>query len=227
MIRICEERFESAEVILTEAQGDLDTAVQSVKAEYEEMAAKHDALAPEFFNNDKEYKQLTTEAIESKSLALEKLSVIIRLAADGVGADVLRRAVERRMADFAHEGTVLELRTGVSGFPWAEAGKAAAVALGAWTPSGLDAPQLGAVAAALAGNSDLRSLSIQGATDTLVLKNGWATADIDWDSNAAVRASPGVTGFVLRCCTGLRSLSLRSAPRAGPNRITETTQRTA
>ena len=71
------------------------------------------------FNDDKVYKEMTAEAIDSKALAIKKMAFFV----DSFGEaredkTLLARIKARPFLDFAHESTMLELQTGSNGFPW-------------------------------------------------------------------------------------------------------------
>ena len=183
-----------------------------VKHEVEELVKTHTGLDASDFNKDEDYKRFTAEAITSKSLAVKKLSLFVELCkTNNKSESTLQDVFDKPIADFEREDVVMELRTGIRGFPWAQVtGKSSSVDFGDWTPGNLTSRQFDTLIAALMANEKLRTATIGASKEPLVFNSGWATAELSWDAKAAVQASVGVTALLLRCFTGLASLSLRS-----------------
>lgn len=188
---------------------------QRIQRDFDALIEEHASVDAIEFNDDTTYKQVTTDAITAKSLALKKLRLFVGLCEKrGDGADapdgILRDILSRPIADFARDDVVMELKTGIYGFPWAQVmGNSASVDFGEWPSARLNSPQLETLTAALWANEALRTVTVGGGKERLVFNGGWATAALEWDASAAVQASTGVTALLLRCFTSVTSLSLR------------------
>ena len=104
---------------------------------------------------------------------------------------------------------VLPLITGILQFPWAAVvtDKNPEIDLGDWDAGPVAARALDSVTAALAGNANIRIVTVKGVK--LGLSEGWATTLLGWAKNAAVQALPGTVALLLRNCVCLTSLDLR------------------
>jgi hypothetical protein len=194
-----------------------DTEIGSVlaraKHDFDELVKRHRAVDPAEFNTDRAYKEMMTEAIESKALVLRKLRLFVELRAAGKKYCVLERIKNGPLQLFADEDAMMELRTGISGFPWAKLkAKEPTVHLGNWTPVGLDASQLDIVVAYLSSNELLRAVTV-GSPDikSFSLGHGWMLPALHWQGLLAVKASISVAALLLRCFTRLECLDLRCA----------------
>ena len=192
-----------------QADADASGVRDRVVAEFDGLTRGHVLVDAEAFNSDERYKALMTEAIDSKAHALEKLDIYLESAAGGFDRDALDRIRDAPLALFADPSVVLPLRTGVSQFPWAAVvtDKSPEIDLGDWDAGPVAARALESVAAALAGNANIRAVTVKGVK--LELKVGWATTRLEWAENAAVRALPATVALVLRNCVCLTSLDLR------------------
>ena len=184
---------------------------ERVKREFEGLLKTHSDINASDFNKDENYQWFTAEAITSKSLALKKLRLFVELCkTNDKSESTLQEVFDKPIADFKREDVVMELRTGIRGFPWAQVtGKSNSVDFGDWTPGNPTSRQWDTLIAALMANEELRTVTIGASKERLVFNSGWATAELSWDASAAVQASVGVTALLLRCFTGLASLSLR------------------
>ena len=189
--------------------GDVGKLVNRVKKEYAILTEEHGKEAAEVFNDDAKYKRFMTEAIEAKSLALKKISIYIESFSSAPGdGDLLQRIAECPLLKLKDESIEMELRTGLAGFPWAQAMRDATVVLGSWRPEGVEAFKLREVAGALAGNQQLRTVTF--GDERLDFRDGWAgVTDQDWSKSKAVQAAPGIAALLLGCCTNLTRLDLR------------------
>ena len=196
-----------------QADADASGVRGGVVAEFDGLTRKHEDEETEAFNADEKYKALMTEAIDSKAHALEKLDIYLESAAGGFDRDALDRIRAAPLALFADPSAVLPLRTGISQFPWAAVvtDKSPEIDLGDWDAGPVAARALESVAGALAGNANIRVVTVKGVK--LELKEGWATTRLEWANNAAVqaavRALPATVALVLRNCVCLTSLDLR------------------
>jgi hypothetical protein len=186
--------------------------VERVKHEFENLAKRHTEIVALEFNDDDKYKNITTEAIELKSLARKKLDLFVQLydTNDEKRELLLQQVIDTPILDFAKEGLIMELITGIRGFPWAQlADKKDSADFGEWMPEGWEASKLEAVTAALMKNEELRTVTVGANKDRLLFNDGWATATLGWNGSKAVQASVSITAFLLQCFTCLSSLDLR------------------
>jgi hypothetical protein len=192
-----------------EVHSSYQALVEYLQTEYDLMVKDHSDSEPNKFNDDVEYKRITAEAIELKSLALKKMRLYVQLKND-TNEGQLQEILKRPIIDFAIENFVMELETGIRGFPWVEvAGKSATVDFGDWTPKGLDSPKMEKLVLVLSSNEELRTVTVGAKKERLMLNEGWATAGLLWDGSAAVQASVDVIALLLPCFSRLSSLSLR------------------
>jgi hypothetical protein len=188
--------------------------IELVKQEFEALSSTHKRKKASEFNDDQKYKSITTEAIEFKSLALKKLNLFVQLYSENDHSPtILKEVIKRPIIEFAKESVIIEFKTGICGFPWAQlAERSVSVDFGEWTPEGLDPSKIERAVAGLTANQELRTVTIGINTDCLLLNDGWSTAELCWDGSAVVQTSVGVAAFLLRCFSRLSNLSLRYRP---------------
>ena len=162
-----------------------------------------------------EYKRLMAEAIDGKSYALSKMDVYLESLTSGLEQQSVERILRAPLRSFASAAVVLELRSGLVSFPWKSVveDKSATIALGDWNAAETSKEALRLVVSALGDNINLRSVLAKGVK--LDLPDGWASTALQWTSSDAVRAVPATAALVLKNCSSLTSLSLRS--RSMPN----------
>ena len=181
-----------------------------VIVEFNQLTSAHERVDAADFNEDERYKELMTEAIDSKAYALLKMVVYLESAAAAADQpDILDNIRDPPLARFADPTVVLPLRTGIADFPWAAvvADKSPEIDLGHWDAAPVAPRALESVAAALGGNGNIRVVTVKGVK--LALSEGWATARLEWADNAAVKALPATVAVVLWNCSALTSLDLR------------------
>jgi hypothetical protein len=191
--------------------------LKRVQQEFEDLSRVHKDTKASEFNDDHKYRSITTEAIDLKSLALRKLEIFVQLYrlhnADDKGQLMLQEAIDRPIRDFAEESVIMELQTGIRHFPWTQLiQKNVSVDFDEWSPDGLDFSKIEKLISALTTNDELRTVTMGAKKERLILKGGWATAELLWDGSAAVQASIGVVALLLRCFSRLSHLSLRCGP---------------
>jgi hypothetical protein len=158
------------------------------------------------------YKNLTAEAIESKTLALNKALIC---GEANRRADALARFLVRPLADFATRAVGLEEATGLASsvFPWGELLRSSAtVNFGRWRAKGVEPDVLRVVGEELAKNAHLRAVSLEsedGKTVALSLPEGWKSKDLEWGSNSAVALDPGLAFLLVKLCVDLKQLKIR------------------
>jgi hypothetical protein len=188
--------------------------MEQVKQEFEALSNTHKMIEASGFNDDHEYKRTTTEAIELKSLALRKLNLFVQLYSENdQGPTILQEVIKTPIIDFAKESVIMEFKTGIRGFPWAQvAERSVSVDFGEWTPESLDPSKIKIAVAGLTANQELRTVTIGTKKERLLFQDGWITAELCWDGSAAVQTSVGLAAFLLRCFSRLSNLSLRYRP---------------
>ncbi len=176
------------------------------------------------FNNDEQYKQLIAEAIDGKGHALSKMKIYFESLAAGFGVEALARIRDEPLESFSCPATVMALRTGAVGFPWAAvvSERSAAIDLGEWDAAAIPRQARERVVAALGSNSNMRSVLVKGAR--LDFSDGWETKALDWRGNEAVKALPATVAVLLCNCTCLSNLDLRFLPRIKVEVVTKSTQ---
>ncbi len=139
--------FQSQKLTLHE---ELSSTIQIVKDEYSKFLETHKSLPFSDYNIDETYKELTKEAIEAKALGIEKIKHYIRYRKDiklstGLTAhnNILERIKSTPFQAFSSKSIVLELETGVFGFPWRDiVEQKETIDLGTWCPLSLEPWQL-------------------------------------------------------------------------------------
>jgi hypothetical protein len=186
-----------------------NSGVKRIYDEFDHMMNTHESVVYEQFYVDAVYKKLATEAIETKSMAMLKIEIYVESVKTDCDDAVLERILARPFAEFARQTVVLELRTGIRNFPWKDvAEKNPTVDFGSWSPAGIESSKLDLVIQALAANTNLRTVRIEG--NDITLDGGWLAKEINWDNSAAVRSAPATAALLLRNCRAVTSLSLRS-----------------
>jgi hypothetical protein len=191
--------------------GQARSVVEQSKIEFDSLVASHRSAGNEEFNDDKTYQRFTNEAIETKGMVLKKIQVYCQMITKGNDC-LLERIMETPVMDFSRESTVMELITGISGFPWAQVmSNSPSLDFGTWNTEGVG-EDFNVLLTALGDNHQVRTVSVgvagAGGLERLLLNDGWATCSIIWSSSPAVSASPAVVGMLLSCCTCLTSLNL-------------------
>lgn len=180
--------------------------------EVDALSRKHASHEIKTFNDDAEYKKLTAEAIDAKSFALKKIRFFVDSMVAGLeDRTLLQRITDRPFMDFAHASTELELKTGSSGFPWAQVTKqSASIDFGDWRPGTLSLGNVEIMIGAMAENTAMRQISVgSDSSDRLFFADGWKTKQISWGSQPAVGKAPDIVSMLLRSCEGIVSLDLR------------------
>ncbi len=190
-----------------------------VTLDFDDRAREHNDVGVLAFNDDAEYKRMMNEAMDGKTHALDKMRVYLEAAAAGLGHPVLDAILGAPLAAFGSPAAVLRLQTGIAAFPWEAVvrERSADLDLGDWDAASASAQARQLVAGALGGNPNVRSVTIKGVK--LALNDGWATVELKWGSNAAVKALPVTAALLLRNCTSLSKLDVRFVPPMTPPRI--------
>ena len=159
---------------------------------------------------DSDYKLMITDTIEAKSMAARKIQIFAEAVLAGSEPAILERILVHPILEFSRQTAVLELRTGLRDFPWADvAAGGETVHFGDWSPAGVDPWRLDLVVQALAAQAAPRAVRVAGDRELRLPADGWAAEQVAWDASPAARAAPAAAALLLRCCTRLTSLSLR------------------
>ena len=208
--------FEAPAAIGGSEAGDAAGAqavVQSVQQAFEVLEETYRRTPAEEFNDDANYKDFTTEAIGSKSLALNKVRIYSDLRSRRAAPALLDAVVGRPLKDFESRAVVLELQTGMVGFPWGDVVDKSVVRFGRWRPDGTPPECLRRVAEELRSNANFRTATLLAADGReLILSlphEGIATRSIDWAGQAAVREAPVLAALLLRLCGEVVTVDLR------------------
>jgi hypothetical protein len=187
----------------------------NIQTEFQKLVLEHASLSSNVFNNDEVYKLKVAEIIDAKKNGVLKLDTYLESTYLGFDLAALDRICDAPLQYFADPCLVLPLLTGLTHFPWAAVVKdrSPEIDLGVWDAAAVAARPLESVAEALAGNANIRVVTLKDVK--LVLSEGWATTRIEWVGNAAVQALPATVGLVLRNCVSLTSLDLRCDEGAG------------
>jgi hypothetical protein len=189
------------------------SGVKRIYDEFDRLIRAHESVTFEQYGVDADYKKMTSEAIEIKSMTVLKVEIYVESVKSNCEEAVLERIIARPFAEFARQNVVLELRTGIRNFPWKDfpwndvAEKSTVDDFGSWRPTGIEAPKLDMVVQALAANNNIRTVRVNG--HELSLNAGWMSEEINWDRSAAVQSSPAAVALLLRNCRAVRSLSMR------------------
>ena len=189
--------------------------VETVLADFAELTRRHNDIPVAKFNEDTLYKQLTSEAIEAKSLAIHKIRICAGQVKKGAADDTLARVMGRPLQDFATRAVELEEETGLSSasFPWKEILEMrSAINFGLWRAEGVDPGVIRVVSEELFKNTALRGVTLQGddrITYTLALPKGWKSSKLEWSEQSVVNLSPAVASILVKHCVALQFLDLR------------------
>ena len=201
-----------AEAILADgsAPPDLMCGIRErITKDFDAQTHRHEQVCVDAFNDDAQYKRLMNEAIDGKAHALEKMCMYLESAAASMSESELEAIFNAPLADFANQATVMQLRTGITNFPWAAVvtERSADIDLGEWDAASVSAQAREHVASALRGNPNVRFVRAKGVK--LALSDGWATTELKWGNNAAVKALPVTVSLLLRNCSRLSTLDVR------------------
>jgi hypothetical protein len=188
--------------------------LKRVLEDFKALEKRHEGTPAEQFNNDALYKDLTAEAIESKTLALNKAQVCAGQANRREGS--LARLLARPLADFATRAVELELATGLASsvFPWEQLLQGSdTVNFGRWRTEGVEPDVLRVVVGELAKNANLRTVMLEAedvkTVAALLLPEGWKSKQLKWGSNAVVSLDPGLACLLAKQCAELEQLDIR------------------
>ena len=192
-----------------------DCVIQSIQEELKSLDMKYRNIPADSFNIDSEYKALTAEAIEVKSLAFKKIRVFADLSKRGATAAVLDAVRARPIQGFVSSARAIELEieTGLSHFPWSDLvdGKDI-VNFGRWSPAEIK-PEIYKIAVEELGkNTKVRTVTVLGSSRelrTAVLPDGWQTEQLNLSENKFVIEAPSLLGMLLQNCKCLVQLDLR------------------
>jgi hypothetical protein len=210
--------LEKATAEFPAVSGEGDSCAQILKIlkpvleDFKALEEHHKGIPSERFNDDSVYKGLTAEAIDSKTLALNKARACAGLANR---LDALARFLARPLADFATRAIELEEATGLesSVFPWEELLQCSGtVNFGRWSAKGVDPDVLRVVGEELAKNANLRGVTLEaedGRPVSLWLPDGVKTKELNWRSNNVVLLNPGLACLLAMQCVELEQLDIR------------------
>ncbi len=182
---------------------------ERIRKDFDELTQKHEKINVDTFNDDAQYKRLMNEAIDGKTHALTKLGIYLESVAAGMSPSELDAIFKAPLADFASMAAVLRLRTGITEVPWEDVvqQRSADIDLGEWDAASVSAQAREHVAIALGNNTNVRSVQLKGVK--LALSDGWATTELKWGNNAAVKALLATVALLLRNCSRLSILDAR------------------
>ena len=152
----------------------LQACMSNVLSEYDALIAAHSEHDAHIFNDDKEYKIMTEEAIEAKAWAIKKIKMILDhvdtsndSAREEIGSAMLEALMQTPLRDFGSEWILDKLRTGAHSFPWhTMKADQTAIELGTWRPDGLRSEQLEKLGQALSERcretADILSVGVGG-----------------------------------------------------------------
>ncbi len=180
---------------------------ERIVGDFDALTNEHELILAHAYNDDTVYKRRMDEAIDGKAHALEKMGIYLESLAAAMGdAETI---FHTPLTDFASKAAVLQLRTGITQFPWEAvvAERSADLDLGEWDAGSVSAQARDLVAGVLRGNPNVRCVRVKGVK--LDLSNGWATTEFAWTDNGAVKAAPATVSLLLRNCPCLSKLDLR------------------
>ena len=185
---------------------------ERITGDFDIQAQEHEGIDAITYNDDAVYKRLMNEAFDAKTHALDKIGIYLESLAAAMDRPDLDRIFDAPLTNFANKATVLQLQTGITALPWAAVvlERSADIDLGEWDAASVSAQAREHVACALGGNPNVRFVQVKGVK--LALSNGWATTELKWNKNEAVKALPATVSLLLRNCSRLSSLDVRSLP---------------
>jgi hypothetical protein len=186
---------------------------ESVLKEFDDQTREHESRGEEIFNQDEMYKKLSNEAIDGKTHALEKIDFLLTRAQNDTGNEATPDGMDQQLETAILKAALkdftglMRLRTD---FPWddVEKNNKTEIDLRAWDAATIPEWALREfVVCALGGNTVIRAVMIKGVR--LELSQGWATTELLWSRNQAVKAVPATVWLVLRTCVGVTKLDIR------------------
>jgi hypothetical protein len=199
---------EVTELSVIDHTASIERARKHVMIEFEKVIDVQNHIALDIFNDDDQYKIITTKAIDAKKIALQKIQFYVENLFVGCNDTLLDSVLARSFEDFAIPGTKEELKSGLlKPFPWRDLieGKDM-VDFGNWSPQSLPVTALDTALIELAKRT-FHYMKIR--NDHLKLENGWASTDVNWDNQNAVKLSSETVAFMIKNCNNLTSLSIR------------------
>jgi hypothetical protein len=196
-----EDLAHKADEMLSESSvaGDVGSRIKErVLKDFDDQTREHDKRGDEIFNQDKEYKVLSNEAIDGKAYALQKMYLCLESVKTGDSGRRSETILSTTLKNFAIPN--------FPNFPWKHVVKGAEIDFGEWNAAWIMSETRELIAGALGDNANIRAVVIKGVK---LLSEGWATTNLCWQRNAAVQALPATVALTLRHCVFLTSLDLR------------------
>jgi hypothetical protein len=148
-----------------------------INMEFATLVNMHESMVSMDFNDDAKYKELTSEAIDQKNFAIEKMKTF--LAYKRATSDVLTYIFNCSLNRFKTPHVVLKaLDTRIFDFPW-ENIYDHTITLDSWHP---DAMQIDKISEEMKGNHVLQKVIVNGVE--FALNSGWKTEKVEWNFNS-------------------------------------------
>jgi hypothetical protein len=154
--------------------GQRQDCMKRVLSEYDMLVDVHSRNDAQVFNDDKEYKIMTEEAIEAKAWAIKKIKLILvhfdtsrdTTRGQAVSA-MLEDLMQTPLRDFESEWIMDKVRTGAHDFPWQLMNTdQTAIELGRWRPDGHRSEQFEAICQVMSkrcrDTADIRAVGVGG-----------------------------------------------------------------
>ena len=184
--------------------------LEAIKKQFEELEVKYTAMLAEEFNDDKNYKALTAEAIDGKSLAIMKVEIVSQKLREAASEDTLAAIVGRPLKDFMDRAVVMAIETGMADFPWTDiVEKKVVVDFGRCRPV---LKWLELIATELGNNRNFRmAKTLRGDGREMIFsmpQEGWAATELP-ECKELCKESPVLFASIVRNCSSLTRLDLR------------------
>jgi hypothetical protein len=206
-----QEGSEAADTIQLKSD-DVEKIKVCIKKDFEDLEKRHDKKNAIDFNDDKTFKDLITEAIDGKAMALEKMRIYLEALCEKRKEDHLAEIFSVNFMELKSKAAQLMLKTGIKNFPWKSVveDNSPKIDLGDWDAAKVTQKEdIKHVVDALGGNTHINSIVLKNVE--LALKDGWNTMSINMSNNAVVKELPATVALLLRNCKYLTSLDLRFA----------------
>jgi hypothetical protein len=187
---------------------ELSKGIQIVTDEYKSFLQTHKIIHASDYNIGEKYKKLTNDAIEGKALSLKKITYYVQEYTSGRSNDasLLERILSTPFHMYSNEFIVLELETGVFGFPWQDfEEKKKEIDFMTWSPTSLASWQLDKVCARIAKHTTWVKAWVHG--HLIEFHGGIMAQDISFEKSLPAQCVPTVS-LLLSCNTNLTRLRI-------------------
>ncbi len=195
--------------------------VERIEMAFDDMVEEHTKKSMDEFNEDETYKQLTSEAIDLKSMAIKKMETFVEFSTSA-SSMALNLPLYHKSLSYIEQCALLRfkrpdvvqraLETASFDFPWDKI-DSEEIDLMDWSPDAHDSEYetlIDTISKEVKKNASVKKFILNGMEFNL--ENGWNTERVKWSYGANTSATEEsfaiVAQLVLSCCCCLKSVEI-------------------